>query len=216
MAPGVEYERFRQTSRLARLHPLLIHQTAGDVFAFLAGWEEPSLAPLPTSGSENRDSPFGQRYFSSAGRALAIGHEVTLRVPMDQLDLHAVEFAGISHAELAHQHDNVFEGLRRVRHERTRKLLLSVAPHVHIGHQAHEFIAELSRLAEQNPDVTIEVLDAMIAAHVPEYDYQDTLQKLLNNLARMGKKNEVLRMLDRLLLLPSMHDLFNELAPPKK
>jgi hypothetical protein len=73
--------------------------------------------------------------------------------------------------------------------ERSRTLLLAVAPHVHLAHQAFEFIAELSRLAEQNPDVIIEVLDAMVAAHVPEYDYQDTLQKLLKNLAKSGKKN---------------------------
>jgi len=57
-----------------------------------------------------------------------------------------------------------------------------------------------------------DVLSATIEAHVPEYDYEDRLRKLLNTLASNGKKNEVLRMLDRLLSLPGMHDLFNELT----
>jgi hypothetical protein len=96
--------------------------------------------------------------------------------------------------------------------ERSRTLLLAVAPHVYLGHQAYEFIAELLRLAEKNPDVIIGVLDAMVAAHVPEYDYEDTLQKLLKNLANSGKKIEVLHMLDRLISLPGMHELFNELT----
>ncbi len=80
--------------------------------------------------------------------------------------------------------------------ERGRGLLLAVAPHV----------------AEQHSAVIADVLSATIEAHVPAYDYEDRLRKLLNTLASNGKKNEVLRMLDRLLSLPGMHDLFNELT----
>ena len=57
-----------------------------------------------------------------------------------------------------------------------------------------------------------ESLESMIAAHAPEYDYEGRLYKLLQTLAANGKKNEVLRMLDRVLHLPGMHDLFNELT----
>ncbi len=96
--------------------------------------------------------------------------------------------------------------------ERGRGLLLAVAPHVGIGHHAYEFFDELLRLAEQHSAVIADVLSATIAAHVPAYDYEDRLRKLLNTLASNGKKNEVLRMLDRLLSLPGMHDLFNELT----
>jgi hypothetical protein len=93
--------------------------------------------------------------------------------------------------------------------DRARELLLAVAPHVGIGHRAYEFFDELLRLAEQNPSVIADVVGAVIEAHVPEYDYEDRLQKLLNILAAKGKKNEVLRMLDR---MPAMHQLYNELT----
>jgi hypothetical protein len=93
-----------------------------------------------------------------------------------------------------------------------RRLLLAVAPHVGIGHHTYEFVDELLRLAEQNSVVVADVLGAMIEARVPEYDYEDRLHKLLKILAAKGKKNEVLRLLDRLLSLPGMHDLYNELT----
>lgn len=93
--------------------------------------------------------------------------------------------------------------------ERARGLLLAVAPHVGIAHYAYEFFNELLRLAEQNPAVIADAVGAMIEAHVPEYDYEDRLQKLLKTLAAKGKKNEVLRMLDR---MPAMHHLYNELT----
>lgn len=103
--------------------------------------------------------------------------------------------------------------------ERGRKLLLAVAPHVGIGHHAYEFVDELLRLAAQNPSAITEVLESMTAAHAPEYDYEGRLHKLLQTLAANGNKNEVLRLLDRVLHLPGMHDLFNELTrsnSPKK
>jgi hypothetical protein len=101
---------------------------------------------------------------------------------------------------------------------RERRLLLSVASHVGVRHHAYEFFDELLRLAQQHSDVIADVLSATIQAHVPEYDYEDRLRKLLKTLASNGKKNEVLRMLDRLLPLPGMHDFFNELTlsvPPQ-
>ena len=93
--------------------------------------------------------------------------------------------------------------------ERARGLLFAVAPHVGIGHHAYEFFDQLLRLAEQNSAVIADVVGALIEAHVPEYDYEDRLQKLLKILAAKGKKNEVLRMLDR---MPAMHHLYNELT----
>jgi hypothetical protein len=93
--------------------------------------------------------------------------------------------------------------------ERGSRLLLAVAPHVGIDYRVYEFIDELLRLAEQNPVVITDVLAAMTEAHVPEYDYEDRLQTLLKKLAANGRKNEVLRMLDR---LPAMHHLYNELT----
>ena len=96
--------------------------------------------------------------------------------------------------------------------KRTRDLLLAVAPYVRVGYHAYEFIEELLRLADNSPDVATETLKAMIAAHVPEYDYQDKLQALLKTLVAKGKQNEVLRLLERLRTLPGMHELFDELT----
>ena len=99
--------------------------------------------------------------------------------------------------------------------ERALRLLLAVAPHVGIRHNSYEFLEVLLGLAELNADAITDVLDAMIAAHVPEFDYEDRLQKLLKLLAVNGKKNDVLHMLDRVLSLPGMHELFNELTRPE-
>jgi len=95
--------------------------------------------------------------------------------------------------------------------ERERRLLLAVAPHVGVDYRVYEFLSELLRLAEQNEAVVVEVLEAMTRAHAPEYDYEDRLQKLLRTLAKKGRKNDVLRILDR---LPAMHHLYNELTQP--
>jgi hypothetical protein len=96
-----------------------------------------------------------------------------------------------------------------VLHTRERRLLLAVAPHVGIDFRVYEFLSELLRLTEQDELVIVEVVDAMIKAHAPEYDYEDRLQKLLRTLAKKGRKNDVLRILDR---LPTMHNLYNELT----
>jgi hypothetical protein len=93
--------------------------------------------------------------------------------------------------------------------DRGRRLLLAVAPHVGVDYRVYEFLSELSRLTERYGAVIIEVVDAMTKEHVPDYDYEDRLQKLLRTLATKGRKNEVLRILDR---LPTMHHLYNELT----
>ena len=93
--------------------------------------------------------------------------------------------------------------------DRGRRLLLAVAPHVGIDYRVYEFLDDLLRLAEQNAEVITDVVDAMTKAHAPEYDYEDRLQKLLRTLAAKGRKNEVLRILDR---LPAMHHMYNELT----
>jgi hypothetical protein len=93
--------------------------------------------------------------------------------------------------------------------DRERRLLLAVAPHVGIDYRVYEFLDELLRLAEQNDAVITDVVDAMTKAHAPEYDYEDRLQKLLRTLAAKGRRNEVVRILDR---LPAMHHVYNELT----
>lgn len=76
-------------------------------------------------------------------------------------------------------------------HERDHRLLLAVAPHVGVDYRVYEFLSELLRLAEQNEAAIVDVVDAMIKAHTPEYDYEDRLQKLLRTLVAKGKKRGI-------------------------
>lgn len=95
---------------------------------------------------------------------------------------------------------------------RNRSLLLAVAPYVHINHNSYEFVGELLRLAEVSPDGVTNVLETMIIAQVPEYDYEDRLREILRTLEARGKRIEVLRLLERMRSLPGMPELFDTLT----
>jgi len=93
-----------------------------------------------------------------------------------------------------------------------RRLLQAVAPHVHLGHEAYEFIAELIRLAPEDPAAIAGFLQSMIAAHVPDYDYQDRLRSLLEFLSQHGEREAVILMSDQLRHLPGPATLFKSLT----
>lgn len=93
-----------------------------------------------------------------------------------------------------------------------RRLLDAVAPHVHVGPEAYEFTAELLRLASINPAVITNVLQSMIAAHVPDYDYEDRLRCLLEFLAAHGERSAVILMSNQLRHLPGIETLFKYLV----
>lgn len=97
---------------------------------------------------------------------------------------------------------------------REQHLLESVAPHVHIGHETYEFVAELLRLAPKDPATVAKVLKSMIIAHPPEYDYQDRLRSLLQFLAEHGQREEVILIIDKLRHLPGIQALFKSLTQP--
>jgi hypothetical protein len=93
-----------------------------------------------------------------------------------------------------------------------RELLEAVAPYVHVGHNAYEFVDELVRLVEASPDGVSVVLSKMIQARVPDFDYKDQLKSLLGALAEKGKKQDVISHAERLRSLPGMQELFNRLT----
>jgi hypothetical protein len=93
-----------------------------------------------------------------------------------------------------------------------QRLLEAVAPHVHVSHEAYEFIAELLRLAPEDPKAVTNILRAMVTAHVPEYDYQARLRSLLEFLAAHGQRQAVILVTDRLRHLEGMEALFKGLT----
>lgn len=92
------------------------------------------------------------------------------------------------------------------------RLLEAVAPHVHVGHEAYEFIAELLRLAPQDAEAITKVVISMIRAHLPEYDYENRLRSLLEFLSTHGQRDAVIVMSDRLRHLSGIETLFKSLV----
>jgi hypothetical protein len=95
---------------------------------------------------------------------------------------------------------------------RERRLLREVAPYVHVGHGTYEFVAELLRLAPQDPTTISETFHLMVAAHPPEYDYKDRIRSLLELLSQHGEKEKVILLTDRLRHLDSVQALFKSLT----
>ncbi len=93
-----------------------------------------------------------------------------------------------------------------------RELLEAVAPYVHFGHFAYEFVDQLVRLVEKSPVGVSAVLGKMIEGGVPEFDYDDKLKTLLRILAEKGQKQDVLLYAERLRSIPGMQRLFDELT----
>jgi hypothetical protein len=91
-------------------------------------------------------------------------------------------------------------------------LLREVAPFVHVGHDAYEFFEHLGRLAQVSPGNVCSVLEVMVAAHVPDYDYENRLLKALQVLVEKGFRKRVLVLLEKLRNMPEIHQYFNELT----
>jgi hypothetical protein len=96
--------------------------------------------------------------------------------------------------------------------QRERNLLKAVAPHVHVGHETYEFVAELLRLAQLEPATIAEVLQSMVNAHPPDYDYQDRLASLLKFLAEHGQKDRVILISNKLRYLEGAQALYKSLT----
>jgi hypothetical protein len=95
---------------------------------------------------------------------------------------------------------------------RERRFLETVAPHVHVGHETYEFLAELLRLAPQDPPAITKILQLMIDAHPPDYDYQDRLRSLLEFLAAHGQRDTVILLSNQLRHLEGVQALFKRLT----
>jgi hypothetical protein len=96
--------------------------------------------------------------------------------------------------------------------DREQGWLLAVAPYVHIGYNADDFIEELDRLVDISPAKISVVLGKVLETFIPTFDFQDRLKSLLTKLAAYGKTEEAIAFADRLRHLRGMADLFAKLT----
>jgi len=98
--------------------------------------------------------------------------------------------------------------------QRERELLLAVAPHVGVSYNADQFIEELDRLADANPIEVSEVLDEMLKAYKPDYDFEDRLKNLLRKLANcQSTRIDALRLAEQLVgRLSGMVEFYKEIT----
>ena len=96
--------------------------------------------------------------------------------------------------------------------DREYTFLLAVAKHVKVGYNADTFIEELDRLVEIDPARVSSVLEKVLDAYDPDYDYEDRLKRLLIKLAQSGRRNDVLIYADRIRRLPGIEQLFKQLS----
>jgi hypothetical protein len=96
--------------------------------------------------------------------------------------------------------------------ERELEWLLAVAPYVHVGYDADDFIEELERLADISPENVSAALGKVLENFIPAFDYQDRLKSLLTKLAANGRREDAIAYADRLRSLRGMQQLFNELT----
>ncbi len=96
--------------------------------------------------------------------------------------------------------------------DREQEWLLAVAPYVHVGYNADDFIQELDRLADISPAKISAVLGKVLETFVPTFDFQDRLKSLLTKLSRLGKLQEAILYADQLRHLQGMAQLYAKLT----
>ena len=100
----------------------------------------------------------------------------------------------------------------KVVEDRERDWLLAVAPYVHVGYNADDFIEELDRLVEVSPANICVVLGKVLETFVPTFDFQDRLKSLLVKLSKLGQSKEAISYANHLRHLPGMAQLFAKMT----
>ena len=96
--------------------------------------------------------------------------------------------------------------------DREQEWLLTVAPYVHVGHNADDFIEELDRLVDISPAKISAVLGKVLETFVPTFDFQDRWKSLISKLAVQGKREDAILYANQLRHLPGMDQLFTQLT----
>ena len=96
--------------------------------------------------------------------------------------------------------------------EMEKKLLLVVAPFVHVDYNADFFVEELDRLADGNPGEVSTVLRELLKTYEPIIDFQDHLKSIIRKLTQASLFNDARDFTDKLRHLPGMEDLWCEIG----
>ncbi|CAA6603840.1 conserved hypothetical protein [Rhodospirillaceae bacterium LM-1] len=98
--------------------------------------------------------------------------------------------------------------------EREHGLLVAVAPHVAIYHNADRFLEALERLALGNEKVVSEVFGQMLTTYKPSFDIEGRIKSILTTLAQCRATHvHALKYADQLMPhLPNMLKLYEELS----
>ena len=91
-------------------------------------------------------------------------------------------------------------------------LLLAVAPYVQLHDNAYDFLSELNRLAEVDPEEVRNVVEKFVDTHESFYDYKDKMQTLLRTLSKRGFRADAIGFCERLRSIPGMQALYVELT----
>ena len=91
-------------------------------------------------------------------------------------------------------------------------LLLAVAPHVSVDHNAEHFVEELVRFVAESPERVNAILGALVRTYHPFFDYKGALKSLLIQLADKGYRDDVLTYVEQLRDVQGMQEMFNRLT----
>ena len=92
-------------------------------------------------------------------------------------------------------------------------LLQAVAPHVRENRELYDFIGELNRLVEGSAGEICGVVACVIDTHGSFYDYEGRMRTLLERLAAVGYRTEVLGFCEALHSMAGIDTLYNQLGP---
>lgn len=98
--------------------------------------------------------------------------------------------------------------------ERERGLLVAVAPHVSVDHNADRFIEALEELAPKSPEAVSDVFGRMLDGYKPSFDFEGRIKSILTTLSRRrATRVRALEYTNRLVpYLPAMLQLYEELS----
>lgn len=95
-----------------------------------------------------------------------------------------------------------------------KELLMAVAPYSNANYNANRLIEYLDRLADVSPQNVGDILESLLNAFQPMFDFEDHSKSILRKLAQHNLRTKALALTDKLRMLNGMPELFEELSHP--